>query len=356
MNVSRVWNIFSAVLLMLGGSGPFAPRAEQRRAAAGPLSRSAGSCVEPWHLTAMQLGVPSHGLQLGRETPSSRQGLRTQGVVPGLPERESPDRTHRYAAAAPVPTRTPAPGRTPAVEEQQVGIAAYFYPAGGNLAYWEQLRSAPRQVAFAVATGLGLEGEKPDTNYQEQIRKTRAAGVRMLAYVTTSGSSRPLEALKREIDHAYAWYGVDGIFFDESVPYPVTCNQVPYHTELNRYVKAKGGPALTVINHGQILPECYATTADILMNAEMSYESYLKEWRPSGWEHRYPAKKFWHLIHGVDTEEKMRRVLALSKARNARYVFMTPVAATPNVSPYASLPPRSYWTRLLEALHAPAER
>lgn len=91
--------------------------------------------------------------------------------------------------------------------------------------------------------------------------------------------------------------GWTGSSFDESVPYPVTCDQVPYHAELNRYVKAKGGAALTVINHGQILPECYADVADIQMNAETTYESYVKEWRPLGLGGPPPGKEV--LAHGA---------------------------------------------------------
>lgn len=64
---------------------------------------------------------------------------------------------------------------------RRLAVAAYFYPAGDNLAYWDQLRQGHPQVAFAVATGLGLEGENPDGNYQEQIRKTREAGIQVLA-------------------------------------------------------------------------------------------------------------------------------------------------------------------------------
>lgn len=64
---------------------------------------------------------------------------------------------------------------------RNLAVAAYFYPAGDNLAYWDQLRQGHPQVAFAVATGLGLEGENPDGNYQEQIRKTREAGIQVLA-------------------------------------------------------------------------------------------------------------------------------------------------------------------------------
>ena len=94
-----------------------------------------------------------------------------------------------------------------------MAVPAYFYPAGGNLAYWDQLRSGFPGVSFAVATGLGLEGTNANPDYQTQITQTRQAGILMLAYVTTSSGAKPLTNAQTEIDHAYAWYGVDGIFF-----------------------------------------------------------------------------------------------------------------------------------------------
>jgi len=230
--------------------------------------------------------------------------------------------------------------------QQVLAIPAYFYPAGANLAYWEQLRTGYPSVRIAVATGLGLEGNQPNPDYQAQITKTRKVGIQMLAYVTTSSGSKPSAQVRREIDNAYAWYGPDGIFFDEAVAYPVIPAQVGYYRTLHRYVKAKvgGRQAVTVLNHGQILPEEYVSVCDILLNAEMSYDSYVKgEWKPWGWESRYPATKFWHLVHSVDTIAKMQEVVRLSRVRNAHYVFVTSATMKSSGGPYGSLPPAPYW-------------
>jgi hypothetical protein len=240
--------------------------------------------------------------------------------------------------------------------QQVLAIPAYFYPAGANLAYWDQLRSGFPSVRIAIATGLGLEGNQPNSDYQAQITKTRKVGIQMLAYVTTSNGSKPLAQAQREIDNAYAWYAPDGIFFDEAVAYPVTAAQVGYYQTLYRYVKRKGGArrGLTVINHGQILPEEYAPVCDIMMNAEMSYDSYVKgEWKPWGWESRYPPTKFWHLIHGVDTIARMREVLRLSRARNAHYIFVTPATMNSPSGPWGALPPDSYWRAEMKEITTP---
>ena len=238
---------------------------------------------------------------------------------------------------------------------QRLAIPAYFYPTKDHQVYWEQLRDASKHIGFIVATGLMLETDMPDPNYQEEIRKTRAAGVRVLAYVSCIKQPEgavPQEEVKRQIDHAYAWYKVDGIFFDmEKLPYPVPCDKrVDYYKALSRYAKTKDRKAITVINHGQILPECYASAADILLNAEMDYAGY-KQWKPAGWEARYPARKFWHVVHEVDTIEQMQEVAALSKARNAGYVFVTSGKdMDKDGGAYGSLPPDPFWSALLKAV------
>ena len=237
-------------------------------------------------------------------------------------------------------------------KKQSMAIPAYFYPTAENLPLWEQLRSGHPAVSIAIATGLGLEGTTPDPNYQAQMTKTRKAGIRGLAYVTTSYGAKELTKALKEIDNAFAWYDIDGIFFDEAVPYPVTTAQVSYHAAMHKYVKSKNRGAITVINHGQILPEEYAAVCDIMMNAEMGYESYLKEWSPWGWESRYPASKFWHIIHSVDTVEKMQHALKLSKERNARYVFVTSSTMESPGGPYGTLPSSEYWSAEIAAISA----
>ena len=125
--------------------------------------------------------------------------------------------------------------------------------------YWDQIDLASKRIGFIVATGLGLDTGMPNPDYQAAIRKAKAAGVKVLAYV--SCMKQPTGALtlakvKLLIDHAYAWYKVDGIFFDmEVLPYPVPCDaRVTYYKALSHYVKTKEKSAITVLNHGTETP------------------------------------------------------------------------------------------------------
>lgn len=239
---------------------------------------------------------------------------------------------------------------------QSLGVPAYFFPVEANMEHWQRLRQGAPTVRVAIVTGLGLDGGHPIAAYQREIALTHDAGVLVLAYITTrsaeDGTTRPMKDITSDIDQAYSWYGIggvlDGIFFDEAVDYPVTCAQRETFVALDRYVKAKDGTGTTVINHGQILPECYATAADVIVNAEMSYDLY-KDWQPWGWEDRYPATKFWHLIHGVATVGEMREVVALSRRRRAGTVYVT---GAPAHDPYGALPEDQYWESELRAVAA----
>lgn len=245
---------------------------------------------------------------------------------------------------------TPGAAATAPAGALSMGIPAYFYPAGAGLASWDQLRSITPAAGTVIATGLRLESTAPDTNYQQQVRMTRAAGSQVLAYVTTSGGDRAPATVKAEIDRAFAWYDVDGVFFDEGVRYPVTCGQVDYYRSLSDYAKARKPGATTVVNHGQILPECYADVADILMIAEMAAADYRSSWRPWGWEHNYPPEKFWHLVHSTPGITEMQETVRLGKSRNAGRIFVTSAGLGSPGGPYGSLPTAEYLAAEVRAL------
>lgn len=246
------------------------------------------------------------------------------------------------------PTR-PGAAAGPPPPTQRVGVPAYFYPAGANLASWDRLRSGAPGIGTVIVTGLGLDRTVPDPNYQWQIERTRAAGIEVLGYLGTDRGDKPAAAAMREIDRAYGWYGADGIFFDEAVRYPVTCEQVGYYRQLGRHAEAGKAGATTVLNHGQILPECYAEVTDVMMNAETSAAAYRTTWHPWGWEEAYPPKKFWHLVHTAGTVAEMQQVVALSRAWRAGTVFVTSAGAGSPGGPYGSLPDAGYWKAVLAA-------
>jgi len=219
---------------------------------------------------------------------------------------------------------------------QSVAIPAYFYPVFPD-PLWTQMQNSTPTVSFAVMNPANGAGPMPDSNYVSQIAAARAAGVKILGYVYSSYAARDPALQKADIDNYYAWYNVDGIFIDEANS---DCLYAPYYADLDAYTKAKGGLGLTVINPGIAVAECFAATADIILNFEGSYTQYLA-WNPFGWEAGYDASRFWHLVYATSAADMPSAVL-ISQANNAGYVYVTPDVLAPN--PWDSLPTEPYWS------------
>jgi len=245
-----------------------------------------------------------------------------------------------HVQAAPKPTSTPLPtATTTSGGAQKMAIPSYFYPG----AYWTQLENAAPVVGLAIINPNSGPGTAFDQNYYDETRRAQAKGILLLGYVHTSYGARAASVVKAEIDQFYSWYGVSGIFFDEASN---DCAFQGYYLDLYNYVKAKGGAAEVVINPGTNTPECYVTTADIILNFESTYRAY-QTWAPSGWEFNYPAGRFWHLVIGASSAN-MPNAIALSKQRHAGWVYVTN-DKLPN--PWDTLPADPYWTNELSLIN-----
>jgi hypothetical protein len=220
-----------------------------------------------------------------------------------------------------------------AAGSQKIAIPSYFYPG----ALWIKLENAAPTVGLAIINPDSGPGTSRDPAYAAEVVRARAKGVLTLGYVHTSNGTRAGAVVKAEVDKYYTWYKVDGIFFDEANL--ETCVKKNYYLALRNYVKAKGGVGKVVINPGTNIPECYITTADIIVNFEDTYNNYL-HWAPSGWETKYAASRFWHLVIATP-QSKLANAITLSKNRHAGWVYVTP-DVLPN--PWDTLPVGSYWT------------
>ena len=74
------------------------------------------------------------------------------------------------------------------------------------------------------------------------------------------------------------------------------------------------------MNPGRSMEQCYRHLADTFVTFEGSYADYLTRTAPA-WEAKAPADMFWHLVYDVPDQASMARVVALSKQRNARYIY-----------------------------------
>lgn len=282
-------------------------------------------------ITGNQLNYAQNGIVLHPNVTGATLSGNTIGANVTIP-------FQYYGTPCPV---APVPAPTP--PKQAVAVPAYFTPG----AFWTQLNAAAPTVGLAVINPNSGPGNGVNYDYVNQVQQSRARGLTVLGYVHTSYGTRLAADVKREIDQYYAWYGVDGIFFDEA---STDCALQPYYLDLNTYVKAKGGVARTALNPGTQTNECYMAAADIVVTFEGSYTTYVNSYpaNPS-WVSSYTPNRFWHLVYAAPTEPAMRTAVTLSKQRGAGWIY---VASDTLPNPWDTLPADPYWTDELAAASA----
>lgn len=226
----------------------------------------------------------------------------------------------------------------PVVMVQKIAVPSYFYPGG----YWTQLVNSAPRLKMAVISPDNGAGQYLDGNFSKVTEEARKNGITVIGYIYTKYGSRQATEIQAEMDRYTAWYGVDGFFLDEVSN---ECSQVPYYQGLHDYVKARPRGGKVVLNPGAATPECYLAAADVIVNFEGDYDAYLN-WQPMGWESKYAADCFWHLVIGVSAAN-LPNALTLSKQRNAGWIYITD-DTPPN--PWDTLPQNPYWSDELNAL------
>lgn len=228
---------------------------------------------------------------------------------------------------------------------QKIAIPSYIYPdcATNPNCDWGKINKSVPTTDIAIINPNSGPGTNISQDYVKQTQSTQAAGGKVLGYVYTSYTNRPLSAVYADIDAYYNWYKVDGIFLDEG--YSSDCSKLAYYQNINNYIKSKAGKDISIINYGTNAPECYINASDILVNFESPYESY-KNWQPAAWVRKYPAARFWHIVYNTP-QSQLQNVLTLSSQRHAGYIYVTPLTGA---NPYGALPPASYWDQEVQAL------
>jgi len=178
-------------------------------------------------------------------------------------------------------------------------------------------------------------GSVVDQLLLDAVVKAQLLGISVFGVVRTDLTNRSIIDVKAEIDLYVNLYKVDGIFFDEA--WVGDCNLYNYYSSLYQYVKSKGGKATVVINPGTTIPECYMTATDIVMNGETDYQNY-QNWRGAGWESKYPANRFWHVVHTAPAWA-LSSLATLTRKNNAGWIYIT-TEVMPN--PYMVLPSSAY--------------
>jgi Spherulation-specific family 4/PEP-CTERM motif len=216
-------------------------------------------------------------------------------------------------------------------------VPAYFYPSPGSA--WDDLNTAAARIPVTAIMNPGSgPGIGQDGNYVNAVDDLRAAGGKVIAYVSTSYGNRSSTLVKADVDKYVNWYNIDGIFFDEMTN-TGTAGTLNYYQDIYDYVKAIDPTWEVMGNPGSSTTESYLTrpVADSLLvheNIGSAYPGYT----PSSWNANYNPSQIGHLVHSTASEVDMLNYLDLAVARNAGQVYITNDVMN---NPWDTLP--SYW-------------
>ncbi len=191
----------------------------------------------------------------------------------------------------------------------QIGAVSYYYPG----AKWTALLALkPAVVVINPASGVG---NSPSLTYQTQVAAAKVAGAKVFGYVFTNYALRPQADVMAEASRYRDWYGVDGIFLDETSNKP---EHVPYYSGVCGSLRATN--LLSCLNPGYITVEDHFKLADYVMCTEGPYTNYVNQTRPA-FEKNYPGKA-WHVVHSCPASEMLNAV-RLANSRGAGLLWVT---------------------------------
>ena len=245
---------------------------------------------------------------------------------------------------------------------QHVAVPAYIPTS--DTASWASLTAANSQLGFIVVNIANGPDTVLNPEWETKIELAHANGIKVLGYVDSGyfGASVPVRTTilgdtdatswtvqaQQDINRWYGFYGdaIDGIFIDDGMntcgPSAGSNAYADLYEQLDNYIHSTHPAALTVLNPGITVPQCYEDTADILVTFEGPMASYLAPpagLAPAQWQLDGDPNKFWEIIYNVDAAS-IGPVSQRSKANNAGYVYATP-DGLPN--PYDTAPTGPYW-------------
>lgn len=210
-------------------------------------------------------------------------------------------------------------------------VPAFFPPADWGRA--AAGGSGPGVMILNPASGPGAAAN-PD--FRTVVHNAEGSGSRVIGYIGTEYGQRPLWQSEEDVRNYLRWYGVRGIFLDQT-PTSGT-RQIGYYRSLVHYIHRLSPGAPVWLNPGVYPDRQYMSLGSVVMVFEGSYRTYLTQKVPR-WVHHYRADKFAHTIYAAPRGQ-LGNAVHLSRDRHAGHVFVTDDVG-PN--PYGALP--SYWSQ-----------
>ena len=218
-------------------------------------------------------------------------------------------------------------------------VVPSYFNATSSVANWNSLVTSARKVpTTAILNPNSGPGAKEDPNYAAAAARLRAAGGKVLGYISTSYGKRSLSAVVTDINAYVAMYKVDGFFIDEMTS-DSQMSHIQFYQSIYNYIKGLNATYSVTANPGTNIPELYASlpTADQFVVFESTAKSYAK-YQPMSWQAAYPKSRFVHMVYGA-TAAQLPSVVQYAKTHGAGGVYVTSLAGG---NPYKALPP--YWS------------
>jgi hypothetical protein len=211
---------------------------------------------------------------------------------------------------------------------------ASFVPAFFPPSDWGRALGGATVPAVMILNPASGPGTAPDRYFKTAVSQARDSGARVIGYIGTDYSQRPLAEAEQFVRDYRNWYGVTGFFLDQT-PTSGT-GQFGYYQSLTRYIHRESPDATIWLNPGAYPDQKYMSLASVVMTFEGPYSSYLTLRVPS-WARQYPPSRFAHTVYATP-RAVVNEAVRLSRSRNAGYVYLTDNIGT---NPYSALP--SYW-------------
>jgi hypothetical protein len=196
---------------------------------------------------------------------------------------------------------------------QHLGVPAYFLP--GSI--WDVASRPGAGIRYLVLNPASGPGGAPHPGYAAAVAGAQAAGISVLGYVDTAHANRDATLARQEVNRYRDWYGVDGVFLDQSA---ATAEALAYYEHLAAHIRSSPG-AVVVLNPGVYPWQPYADLADALVAYEGDFATYLRLAVPD-WVERHPPQRFWHLVYAT-TRAQLGSALGLARKRRAGVVYVT---------------------------------
>jgi hypothetical protein len=190
-------------------------------------------------------------------------------------------------------------------------VPAYVRPD----ALWRLAQDASPSLIVVVNPSSG-PGREREPAYARAIERIRGRGARVLGYVATGYGARDAAAVSADVRRYAGWYGVDGIFLDESA---AGAQDVAHYRALAADVRSATG-GLVVLNPGLVPARAYFDVADVVVTFEgphTDYEAAVR--RMPAWLASVPSERVAHLVYGASAEQARER----PAPRGAGHVYLS---------------------------------